>query len=328
MVAADERTERTERTERIEVTGELAGARLDRLIAQQLGGVSRARAKALFLAQAVTVVDGEGRRRRVAKGERAVAGTVLEVRLPAAVDRAAAVADPEAAAGLLTVLAESDHWVAVDKPAGIPSAPLTAGERGTMANALVARYPEMRDVGYGPREPGLVHRLDTGTSGVLVAARSTVAFAAVTAALKAGAVDKRYLLVCSGASIAAAGEITLPLAADPKNRRRVRACRDEREVKRLHGRAATTRYQVLRRVGELALVEAHAPRAQRHQIRAHLAALGAPLIGDTLYGGAPWAGHQRHALHASAFRWDGAAGVAALDVTAPLPADLAELLEG
>ncbi len=320
MVAPDERKVS------IVVTDELAAERLDRLIVKELPDMSRVRAKALFAARAVTVVDAQGRRRWATKGDRAVAGTALELRLPAEPGSLAALADPEAVEQLLEVLEETDQLVVVDKPAGVPSAPVSAGETGTIANALLARYPEMGDVGYGPREPGLCHRLDTDTSGILVAARSVQAFGLVTAAIKAGTVDKRYLLVCGSTALAEAGEITFPLASDPKNRRRVRACRDDREAKRLGARSAETRYQVLRRGGDLALVEARASRAQRHQIRAHFAALGAPLVGDSLYGGSPWEGQERHALHASFFSWDGGEGVDGLAVSSPLPTELAALL--
>ncbi|MBW2454001.1 MAG: RluA family pseudouridine synthase [Deltaproteobacteria bacterium] len=313
---------------RILVTDELAAERLDRLIARQLPGMSRARTKALFAAKAVTVIDGRGRPRWATKGDRAVAGTTIELRLPVDVEAVAAVADPVAADQILNVLEQTDHFVVVDKPAGVPSAPVSPGEMGTVANALVARYPEMAEVGYGPREPGLCHRLDTGTSGILVAARSVRAFQAVTAAIKAGTVDKRYLLVCPADGLEEAGQIDLPLASDPKNRRRVRACRDEREARRLHARPAATHYLVLRRVGQVALVEARAPRAQRHQIRVHFAALGVPLVGDDLYGGPPWDGQARHALHASLFGWQGGEGMAGVAASSPLPEELAGLLEG
>ncbi len=313
---------------RIEVTAELATERLDRLVTREVAGMSRARAKALFSNKAVTVVDAQGRYHQATKGQRAVAGTTIELLVPPGFDQAEALADVEGAARFLEVLEETDDWVVVDKPAGVPSAPLGPDELGTIANALLARYPEMRGVGYGPREPGLCHRLDTGTSGLLVAARHGRAFAVVTAAIKAGTVDKQYLLVCPGDGVADHGQIDFPLATDPKNRRRVRACRDPREVARLAARPAETRYRVLRRSGDQALVEASASRAHRHQIRAHFAALGAPLVGDILYGAPPSAQLGRHALHASLFAWPGGEGIAGLKVSSPLPDELAALLEG
>ncbi len=288
--------------------------------------MSRARAQTLFSNKAVTVVDARGWHRQATKGERAVAGTTIELLVPAEPELAEAVADAEAASRILEVIEETDDLVVVDKPAGVPSAPLSPGEMGTIANALLARYPEMQGVGYGPREPGLCHRLDTGTSGILVAARHLRAFEVVTRGIKAGTVDKRYLLVCTGEGVADTGRIDFPLASDPKNRRRVRACRDQREAARLAARSAETRYRVLRRSGDRALVEAVAPRAHRHQIRVHFAALGAPLIGDTLYGAWASADLGRHALHASFFGWLGENGIAGLEISSPLPAELAALL--
>jgi 23S rRNA pseudouridine1911/1915/1917 synthase len=316
-----------QRSLRILVTADLASQRLDRLIAHHLDGMSRARAKALFSTKAVAVIDARGEHHYATKGERAVPGTTIELLVPVEPEMAEAVADAEGAGRFLTVLEETDDLVVVDKPAGVPSAPLSPDERGTLANALVARYPEMRGLGYSPREPGLCHRLDTGTSGIMVAARCTRAFDLVTGAIKAGTVEKQYLLICRGAGVADNGQIDLPLATDPKNRRRVRACRDPREIARLGARSAKTSYRVLRCSGDLVLVEATASRAQRHQIRAHFAALGAPLVGDTLYGGRPLPDPGRHALHASFFGWPGGEGVAGLKVSSPLPADLAALLE-
>ena len=286
--------------------------------------MGRAAARRLFSEGRVLVIEPSGRRHRGRKGELAAAGSVLEVQMAEADLDGRAMADDD----LELVLAfETSQLVVVDKAAGVPSAPLRPGEKGTVANALLARYPEMASIGFSPREPGICHRLDTGTSGLLLAARSAAAFDALTQALAAGELRKRYLVVCRGADLSEEGSIELPLATQPGDRRRVVACAEPSEASRLGARPARTRYRLIRRGQEgRALVEAIAPRAHRHQIRAHFAAIGAPLVGDQLYDGEGIAGLERHALHASYLGCSSARDIAPFEVSSPLPADLDALL--
>jgi 23S rRNA pseudouridine1911/1915/1917 synthase len=310
---------------KLPITAELEGKRLDHLLVARLEGASRASVKRLFADGSVRVIDTRGRSRRAVKGERAVPGTVVEIE--AASDPGARLeAAPDSMLPLEVVL-ERDDVVIVDKPAGVPSAPLRPGELGTVAGALVARYPEMREVGWSPREPGLCHRLDTHTSGLLLAARTAEAFEAMVAALRARQLDKRYLLVCEPAPMDDDGIVELPLATDPKNRRRVRACGHPQLAAQVAARPAETRYRVLRRTSDRALVEARVARGHRHQIRAHFASIGSPLLGDHLYGGVAVSGLERHALHASRILWRGSIEVAAFDVSSTLPAELTALVE-
>jgi 23S rRNA pseudouridine1911/1915/1917 synthase len=229
----------------------------------------------------------------------------------------------------LQVLLETPHVVVLDKPAGQPTAPIDPGERGTLANALVARYPEMATIGFSPREPGLCHRLDTGTSGLVLAARTEAAFVTLTRALKDGRLDKRYLVVCAAEDLPESGTIDIPLAPHPKDRRRVYACVHPRDVARLSPRPASTSYVKIRERGPWALVEVKAAKAARHQIRAHFAAIGHPLVGDALYGGPELPGATpgaRHALHAHHILWKGDATVPVFAIESPLPADIAALV--
>ncbi len=227
-----------------------------------------------------------------------------------AVDRA----EPDASVAL-SVVYETDALVIVDKPSGVPSAPIRVGERGTIANGLLARFPEMAAVGFSRREPGVCHRLDTETSGLLLAAKSEAAFGELTGAIRTGAFDKRYLLICARPPLEETGVID---AAVNTQGHRVRV--------REGGRAAVTRYRVLECHGELALVEAIASPATRHQIRVHVASLGAPLLGDRLYGGDATQLKRRHALHASRLAYAGGPHVAAFAIESPLPAELCALL--
>ena len=297
-----------------------AGMRLDKLLCGKLPGIGRATVKRLFVDARVRLVREGGSTRRAAKGDVAAEGQVVEVDV--AVTDVTAVPDPDAP---LTVVLETDQIVVMDKPAGQPTAPLAPGERGALANALLARYPDVASCGFSPREPGLCHRLDTGTSGLVLAARSAPVFEVLTKALKDGRLDKRYYLLVLADGLPESGTIDIPIAAHPKDRRRVLPCLHPRDVDRNNPRAATTTWTKIREHGPLALVEARAPRALRHQIRAHLSAIGHPLIGDALYGGDMSFGLARHALHAQRIAWGGDPVIPAFVCQSPLPPDMAKL---
>lgn len=299
------------------VTEELAGARLDKAVVA-LFGLSRALVKRAIDAGNVRVNN-----KRRPKGGTVAAGDVVSIPTELGADPTAR---PEPGAPL-AVAFESENVIVVDKPAGQPSAPLRAGETGTLANALVARYPELAGIGYGPREPGLVHRLDTDTTGLVVVARSVKAFEALRDALKADAIAKEYLAICAEKDLPDEGDIDFPLANHPKDSRRVYPCIHPRDVARYQPRAASTHFEVQKRSGPWALVRISCARAFRHQIRAHFAAIEHALAGDDLYGGPPVEGLTRHALHASRVAYDGAGDPElAFDVRSELPDDMARLV--
>lgn len=304
---------------RLTIDAANAGQRVDKLVVAALPGLGRGGARRLFDDGLVRL---NGRRAR--KGDVAKEGDELTVAAPDVGD-GSATPEPDAP---LDVRLETAEVVVVEKPAGQPTAPLAPGETGTLANALVARYPEMAGIGHAAREPGLLHRLDTETSGLLVAARTAAAFDTLAAALREGRLEKAYLLVCAAEGLGEAGTIEIPLAPHPKDRRRVYPCVHPRDVARYAPRPASTSFTLVRVAGPWALVEARAPKAARHQIRAHFAAIGHPLAGDALYGGAPADGLARHALHASYVAWAGDAAVPAFVVRSELPPDLAALVAG
>ncbi len=293
------------------------GERLDRFLAAR-AAVSRAAARRAIEEGAVRV-DG----RRARKGQPLRAGERVTVEGPLE-DAASLAPAPEPDAPLAVLLAD-DVVVALDKPPGVPTHPLRAGERGTLAGALVARFPECAAVGADPREAGFAHRLDVETSGVILAARTQAAWDALRRAFREGRVEKRYLALVAG-EVAAPGGIDRPLAHDPRDRRRVIAVADPTEAARLGARPSVTRWEPLAAAAGLTLLRASISTGRMHQVRAHLAAAGHPLVGDALYGGPPALdsapGHFLHAERIVAPHPSGGT----LDATAPLPASRAAAL--
>jgi len=307
---------------RIEVPASAQPERVDKLLVDVLA-LSRARAKKLFDDGAVRI-NGK----RVRKGVMALPGDVVEVSLSPEAERVPSQVAPEPQPELqLRIAFEDSAMVVLDKPPGMPSHPLDPGEHGTAANFLAARFPECLGANpAAPREAGLVHRLDTDTSGLLAAARTPEAHAALRAAFTARAVDKRYLAAVSG-PLGDEGEIELPVAHAPGDARKMVALGSESEATRLKARPARTSFRVLERKGDASLLEVRIDTGVMHQIRVHLSAIGAPILGDALYGGPASPGLSRHFLHAARLGFQSPAGDLpaerrAIEVQSALPEDL------
>jgi 23S rRNA pseudouridine1911/1915/1917 synthase len=255
---------------------------LDAFLVEALPGLSRRRAAELIAAGRARV-DG----RRAAKGARLAAGQRVELAEAPAIKRAAPDADCP-----LEVVYEDAHLIAVNKPAGRHSAPQRASDRGAVAQALLARFPEMAGVGFSPWEPGLCHRLDFWTSGVLLAAKNQPAFAAARRAFERHAVRKEYLALCAG-SPPDSFAVDAPIAHPSR--------RSQRVIVGSRGRgavAAKTEFTVAQRSPGFVLVRAACSTGAMHQVRAHAAHAGHPLLGDELYGG-PREPDGRFWLHAA-----------------------------
>ena len=245
-----------------------AGARLDRWLATALPDVSRAKIQALIDAGHVRV-DGAGAKasHRLRGGER------IEIDIPPPPPETL---EPEAIA--LTIVHEDEHVLVLDKPAGLVVHPGAGHTHGTLAAAVLAHAPGVAGVG-GPRRPGIVHRLDKDTSGLLVLAKSAAAYDSLTAQLASRSVRRVYLAIVHGRLAAAEGVIDKPIGRDPRDRTRM-AVRPPGQ-----GRRAVTRFRVLERFPQFTLVEARLETGRTHQIRVHFAALGHPVAGDAVYGG-------------------------------------------
>lgn len=287
-----------------EVPVSALATRLDLHVGETLG-LSRAKLKALFDLNKVQV-NG----RRAKKGDKVQPGQTVQVELTQ--ESRDITPDP----GFdLHILFEDSDVVVVDKPAGMPSHPLLPGEMGTVANALVARHPACAEASGDPREGGLCHRLDIDTSGVLLAARTRAAWTALRADFSGRRVDKRYWALVTG-PLGDEGEIDLPLRHHPRHPDRVEPALDGT------GREAVSRFRILSRAGEYSFVEVTILTGVLHQVRAHLAGIGAPLVGDTLYGGRLDEGLGRFFLHARALGFTQPSTQEVLNVVAPLPPEL------
>jgi 23S rRNA pseudouridine1911/1915/1917 synthase len=295
------------------VPAEQAGRRLDRFLCDQVTGLSRASARRC-------IEHGEVR----VNGARAAAGRRLQEGDRVRIEALSALREGPLLRALpqadlpLRVCYEDAALLVVDKPAGMPSHPLRPGERGTLASALLARYPELAAVGYSAREPGLVHRLDTDTSGLVLVARDVATFDALRAALSNGAIDKRYQALCAGAVHAPAVHEAWLSARGARVTVRPSAFATAEPI--------VTELLDARVLADCSLVTVRAPRARRHQIRAHLAALGHPIVGDARYGGPSSSGLSRHLLHAGEIAFAHPHTGAAIRVQASLPDDFAEVV--
>lgn len=292
------------------VPEELDGYRLDRILADLIPGVGRKLAARLcddrhvlsrgFPAKKSTVLDS---------------GALIQVRISAWGEAKPAPDIP------LDIRLEREDLVVAYKPPGLSTSAVVGREARTLAGALLARYPEMRDVGYGRREPGVLHRLDHFTSGLVVAARTQPAFERLRASLASGNWTKKYLALVAPGIVLGEGVIEAALVPDPRNRKRVVVVPSPVG----EGRQSPTGYRRVKTAASCDLVEISVHKAYRHQIRAHFSSIGAPLLGDELYGGPPTRISPRHALHASYIAW--AEESDSLEVEAPLPPDLSSLLD-
>ena len=254
------------------VEGAGAGARLDQWLARRLPELSRMRVQAL-IAAGRALVDG----RAVKAAHRVQAGERVEVAIPPPPQDGL---EPEAVP--LRVVFEDAHVLVVDKPAGMVTHPGAGRIDGTLAAAALAHAPEMSGVG-SARRPGIVHRLDKGTSGLIVLAKTQAAYDGLTAQLARRTVSRRYLALAQGALRRADGVVDAPIGRDPRSRIRMAIVPEGR------GKRAVTHYRVLVRFGRgalaVTLLECRLETGRTHQIRVHVASLGHPLLGDDTYRG-------------------------------------------
>lgn len=212
------------------------------------------------------------------KGYRLQAGDRIELWLPGPAE-VLPVSEPTRH---LTIIYQDKDLIVVDKPALVPTHPLSPFETGTLANSLVSCFPELAGVGPKSLEAGLIHRLDTGTSGILIAGRNPAAWSQLKQDLAQRLWNKKYLALVTG--IIGQKVVTLPLAHHPTNRKRMVALKDRKDPHRGRIFPAETRFRALRRFRDFCLLEVDLITGVTHQIRVHLAESGHPVVGDPLYG--------------------------------------------
>ncbi len=296
-----------------------SGKRLDRYLSSQLPELSRTRVQAL-------VDEGRVRVEGVARkpSYRVATGETVQIEIPPAAP-AQIVSEPIP----LEILYEDEDVVVVNKPAGMTVHPGAGAETGTLAAALLHHFgglDRLSDIG-GPLRPGIVHRLDKGTSGALIIARNNRAHRSLTGQFRERRIEKIYLALLRGRMKEDSGRIELPVARDLRRRTRMTARRRE-------GRAARTDWRVRLRLPGFTLLSASLHTGRTHQLRVHFSALGHPVVGDTLYG-APRLPHVggrtlpplgRYFLHAARLCFEHPRRGELIEVRAPLPPELIEYL--
>jgi 23S rRNA pseudouridine1911/1915/1917 synthase len=301
------------------------GARLDRALQRQLPELSRTRIKQLIL-EGLVASGGKVLRD---PAQRASGGAAVHVLLPEPAD-----AEPAAQPIALDIRFEDAHLIVVDKPAGMVVHPAPGNPKGTLVNALLAHCgPSLVGIG-GVRRPGIVHRLDKDTSGLLVAAKTEAAHRALSHDFAARRIERAYDAVVWGVPLPSSGEIAGNIGRSTVNRKKMAVVADTR------GKPAVTRYRIERRFSDhAALIECRLLTGRTHQIRVHLAHIGHPLIGDPVYGtrsgravartgpvGAEIGGFPRQALHARRLGFTHPATGEQLVFDSALPPDMHGLL--
>jgi len=296
-------------TREIEVPANEPGVRLDRFLAQACPDLSRAYVQKLIEAGAITV-DGKPTK----SSTKVSAGASVNLAIP-----------PPKPSGLvaeqipLVIVYEDDDLLVVDKPAGLVVHPAPGHHTGTLVNALLAHYPTLRIS--DTLRPGIVHRLDKDTSGLMVVAKNDRAFASLVDQMKNGQVGKVYLVLVEGRLKSRHGTIDAPIGRDTRNRKKMAVVPS--------GKPARTHFEVLEEMDGYTLAKARLETGRTHQIRVHFASIGHPVVGDRVYGHRKGAfSISRQFLHAHRLSFNLPSNGREVQFESPLPADLQRVLDG
>lgn len=304
---------------RVTLAADMAGWRFDRALATAVPTLSRERLKALISAGEVAVGGAAMRdpSRKVAGGEQ------VEVVVPAPIPATAQAQDIP-----LSIIFEDDHLLVVDKPAGLVVHPAAGNLDGTLVNALLHHCAgRLSGIG-GVARPGIVHRIDKDTSGLLVVAKTDRAHEGLAQQFAAHSVERAYLAVVAGRPMPLAGRIEGALARSAANRQKMAIVADGR------GKHAVTHYKTLQPLKEAAAIECRLETGRTHQVRVHMTSIGHPLIGDPVYGRTrpvhrdtlQTLGFARQALHARTLGFFHPIYKDKLTFESPIPPDIQELI--
>ena len=272
----------SERRVRFEISQ--AGGRLDLALAARIPELSRTRLQKL-IRQGLVVVNGVA---VIKPGFRLGGGEAVEVLIPATTS-----SELRAERIPLDIIFENEDLMLVNKPAGMVVHPSAGHETGTLINAALAHAPDMAGIG-GELRPGLVHRLDKDTSGLIVLAKNDATLQMLQQQFKERKVKKVYIALVDGRPPTPEGRVDAPIGRDPRHRQRMAVVHHDK------GREAVTVYHTLKTFPEHTLLEVHPKTGRTHQIRIHLAFIGCPIVGDKVYGHRnPTVPIERHFLHAA-----------------------------
>jgi 23S rRNA pseudouridine1911/1915/1917 synthase len=304
------------------------GTRLDLFVASACSDLSRSRIQKLIAEGAVRLAGSPAKRAHIVR-----AGEEVEVEVPEL--RAAAIEPQDIP---LSILYEDQYLLAIDKPPGIVVHPSPGHDSGTIVNALLHHVRDLSGIG-GERRPGIVHRLDRDTSGVLLVAKTDRAHASLSRQMKKRSLRKEYLALAAGLPRVRKGEVALPIGRDPRDRKKMRAFKNV-ETAPTGAREASTLYEIEREWPALGLtlLRCRLVTGRTHQIRVHLAAAGMPVVGDPVYGRPRYdrvrdpelsrrlTEFPRQALHAERIGLRHPETNEDLEIVAPVPADLSALI--
>jgi 23S rRNA pseudouridine1911/1915/1917 synthase len=294
----------------MEFVNEAAGERLDKALAARFEELSRVQIQDLIRDGMVTV-----NARPVKASHRLEGGETIWIKIPVPQEDQ----EPQPEAIPLVVLYEDEQVAVIDKPAGMVVHPAFGHTSGTLVNAVLARWPEIARFS-APERAGIVHRLDKETSGVILIAKSAAALDDLRTQFREREVEKRYVALVEGMPQTPEGLIDAPIGRDPNQRKRMAVARD--------GRAAVTEYRVLETYAYHSLLDVFPKTGRTHQIRVHLAFIGCPVVGDTVYGPRKQRiKMKRHFLHAAAITFTLRGDDKRLTVESPLPASLQNILD-
>ncbi len=288
-------------------TADKSGSRLDIFVSGRLPELSRTYIQKLIADGYITVNN-----RAVKASYKVSAGDRLTVTIPPPIPTTLAAEDIP-----LNIVYEDEDLLVIDKPAGLTVHPAPGSTSHTLVNALLARFTDL-PTGDDLVRPGIVHRLDKGTSGLMLVAKNRVALNKLASQFKARSVAKAYLVLVKGHLSPESGFIDAPIGRDPRNRKRMAVVNE--------GRQARTGYQVIKYTGDCTLLEVRLETGRTHQIRVHLSAIGYPVVGDTTYGAkSPFL--SRQFVHACRLGFRLPSSGQYVEFKSELPTDLEQALE-
>ena len=310
-----------EQTHSFTVTEDEDGTRIDSYLSKQFKKITRSRIQN-FIKNSLVLADGK----KIKASHKVKSGEVISITVPAPTPSTVKAEDIP-----LDIIFEDDSIIVINKPSGLTVHPGAGRTEGTMVGALLGHTKELSSVG-GPLRPGIVHRLDKDTSGVIVCAKTDEAHINLINQFKEHEVTKIYTALCYGVPKEKKGTIDIAIGRDPKDRKKI-------SVKGVRTRKATTHYKVIEDYGFLSLLELNIETGRTHQIRVHLKHINHPVIGDQVYGKRnlpqrldkevqdKLKGIKRQLLHAGSLAFKHPVTGKSVEFTSPLPVDMDEVLK-